>query len=142
MRNICLVPSQICICLIVSAEMFKWFSLWRVKAIHPQISFPAYDPQWQGLSTVSVRNVCVAWFAVWLLFVSVLYPRWHVIFQHRLFFKTITFPNFAERDVHLLKCELKCLEKKNQILILICKVAINCYFSEEASLKMASFDVY
>lgn len=50
--------------------------------------------------------------------------------QLRLFFKRITFSRFAERDAHCQKCKLEFLEKKHQILILICKVVIYCSFLE------------
>lgn len=144
MKNACLVPSQFCICLIVSAKLlFKWFfSLKCQRHLSPNWYSCVRSRVARSLNREWEKDVCIAWFAVRLLFVIVFYPRWHVIFWHRFFFKTITFSGFAERNVYLLKCELKFLEKKHPILILICKVAINCYFSDEASLKKASFYVY
>lgn len=65
MKNTRLVPFQVCICLIVSAELlFKWFSLWSVRNIHPPFGYPVYVSEQQGLLTVRKRHVCVAWFSV------------------------------------------------------------------------------
>ena len=129
------VPSQFFMVLIVSAKLFRWLSFWGVRGIHPPFGFSVYISEWRGFLTASERDVCVVWFSVWLLFVRVLFPKMTGNFpaQMRLFFKRITFSGFAGRDVHLLKCKLEFLEKKYQILLLICIVAICCYFSESGS---------
>lgn len=120
MKNTHLVPFQVCICLTVSAELLlNWFSLWSVRNIHSPFGYPVYISEQQGLLTVRKKGyLCGLIFCV-ITICDWLFPKWHVIFQHRLFFQRITILGFAERDAHLLKCEFEFLEKKHQIFILI-----------------------
>lgn len=85
-KNTCLFL-PFCMRLIVSAELFKWFSLWSVKGIHPAFFFSMYISEWQGLLTVSESDVCVAWFSVWLLFVIVLFPKMTCNFPAQIIFQ-------------------------------------------------------
>lgn len=139
-KSTCFVSSLFYICLIVSVGLFKWFFSLKVQGHSSPNQFSCVCSGGKD-SSVSERNVCVAWllcdYCLWLSFAQ----DGMQFYSTDYFFKTITFPSFTERDVHLLKYKLKFLENKYKILILICKVAIN-YFPDEVSLKIAGFDIY
>lgn len=70
------------------------------------------------------------------------FPKMACNFPAQIIFQKNYILRFCrERNAHLLKCKFEFLEKKHQIFILIYKVAINCYFSGETSLKMTGFGI-